>query len=407
MRLFYTFGIIVYGLIIRLASLFNPKAKRWVKGRKNWEKNLPDTDQKIVWFHCASLGEFDQGLPLMNLIKKEDPSCYLLVTFFSPSGMDHYHKRIHPADHVMYLPSDTIGNAKLYIDKIKPSALFLIKYEFWSNYIIEASEANVKIYSVSTLLREDHRYFKWYGGFFRDTLKLVDHFFVQNEETAELLEKLGIKQYTVTGDTRFDRVIENSLQVKGNPQLEAFLKGQKAIIVGSSWPQDESILYPFLSGHPDEKFIIAPHDIHEKHVAQIMENLGKSACRYTEWSEQFTGNIIVLNTIGQLANAYSYGKIAYVGGGFSGKLHNILEPAVFGLPVLFGPHFSRFPEANLFIKEGIGFSVSTPDELENTIHSIDHSIVEISAKTVKVVNDNKGAAERIMGSLELELEFRI
>jgi 3-deoxy-D-manno-octulosonic-acid transferase len=403
MRLLYTFGIVVYSLIIRLASLFNPKAKKWIKGRENWENNLPKTQKRIIWFHCASLGEFDQGLPLMNMLRQQYPDFFILVTFFSPSGMDHYHKRIHPADHVMYLPSDTIGNAKRFISKLNPTALFLIKYEFWSNYIIEASEAKVKIYSISTLLREDHRYFKWYGGFFRDTLKLIDHFFVQNEESARLLEKLGIKQYSVTGDTRFDRVIENSLQVKGNPQLEAFLNGQKAIIVGSSWPQDENILYPFLTGHPEEKFIIAPHDIREKHVSQIMENLGKSACRYTEWSEQFTGNIIVLNTIGQLANAYSYGKIAYVGGGFSGKLHNILEPAVFGLPVLFGPHFSRFPEAKLFIEEGIGFSVSTPEELENMIHSIDHSIVEISAKTAKVVNDNKGAAERVMG----RLEFRI
>jgi 3-deoxy-D-manno-octulosonic-acid transferase len=250
-------------------------------------------------------------------------------------------------------------------------------------------------------LREDQRFFKWYGTIFRDTLKAVRHFFVQNTESAQLLDKLGISSYTVVGDTRFDRVIENSKHVKPNPLLEHFLKGQQALIIGSSWPEDEAILYPFLKAHPEEKIIIAPHDIREKHINQIEQELGNMACRYTELAGDFKGNIVILNTIGQLANAYSYGKIAYVGGGFSGKLHNILEPAVFGLPVLFGPRHDRFPEAALFIREGIGFSAANAEDFENKLHSADHELNELKARTLKVIREQQGATERIVQHLFL------
>ncbi len=402
MRFLYTIGVLLYAFAVRLASLTNPKAKRWIQGRKNWKSTLPGVSKNVIWFHCASLGEFDQGLPVMNLIREKDPTAYILVTFFSPSGMDHFHKRKHPADHVMYLPIDTISNARYFLDHFQPKAAYFIKYEFWCNYIFEAAEKDIPVYSICTLLREDQYFFKWYGTIFRETLKVIRHFFVQNEETGQLLEKLGITFYTVVGDTRFDRVIENSKNVKPNPQLEQFLQGKQAIIIGSSWPEDETILYPFLKNHPDEKIIIAPHDIREKHVQQIEKELGSIACRYTSLNESFTGNIVILNTIGQLANAYSYGKIAYIGGGFSGNLHNILEPAVFGLPVLFGPYFGKFPEAGLFIREGIGFPISTPEEFENKLHSIDHDLNELKAKTVKLISEQKGAAEKIVFSIENE-----
>jgi 3-deoxy-D-manno-octulosonic-acid transferase len=400
MGVLYTFGIYLYFAAVNIASLFNPKAKSWVNGRKNWKQNLPNTNRKVVWFHCASLGEFDQGLPLMNKIKAADPSVYLLVTFFSPSGMEHYHKRLHQVDHAMYLPIDTKSNALHFIKHFKPSACFLIKYEFWCNLLIAADKLRMPLFSVSTLLREDHRFFKWYGSYFRKALRSVNFFFVQNKETAELLAKINIDRFSITGDTRFDRILENKEQVHSNTIIEAFLKGSKAIIIGSPWPQDEHIVIPFIQQHPDEKFILAPHDISESHVTLIETALNNTVCRYTKYDANYSGNVLLLDTIGHLASAYSYGKIAYVGGGFSGKLHNILEPAVFGLPVIFGPNFKRFPEAQLFIKEQIGFSVSTTEELENTIHSLDHHLERFEARTHKVVEENKGAADKIISFIQ-------
>lgn len=397
MQFLYTIGIQLYAFAVFLASFFNPKAKDWISGRKNWKGSLPRTDKKVVWFHCASLGEFDQGLPLMNKIKQHDPNIFLLVTFFSPSGMQHYHKREHRVDHAMYLPIDTKSNANYFIKHFHPSACFLIKYEFWCNLLIEADNQRVPVFSVSTLLRDKQRFFKWYGSYFRKALDSVNYFFVQNNETAELLRKIKIERILVTGDTRFDRVIENKILAKNNKVLESFLSGSKAIIIGSSWTEDEELVRSFILNHKEEKFILAPHDISNSHIQQLQNQFQGISCLYTEYADSFSGNLIILNTIGHLASAYSYGKIAYVGGGFSGKLHNILEPAVFGLPVIFGPKFNRFPEANLFIQEQIGFSVSTGEQLENTIHSLDHHIERFEARTHKVVEENKGASDKILG----------
>lgn len=400
MRFIYTFGIYLYTLAVFFASFFNPKAKAWINGRKNWKKNLPKTTKKVVWFHCASLGEFDQGLPLMNRIKQSDPSIFILVTFFSPSGMEHYHKRTHCVDHAMYLPIDTMRNASFLINHFKPASCFIVKYEFWCNLLIAADELRMPVFSISTMLHEKQRFFKWYGGYFRKALRSVNFFFVQNTESAELLKSINIQRFIVTGDTRFDRVIENKAQVKSNPVIEGFLGKSKAIIIGSSWPQDEQIAIPFIKLHPNEKFIIAPHDISDQHIKSLEEQLGSVACRYTEYEEGFDGHVLILNTIGHLASAYSYGKSAYVGGGFSGRLHNILEPVVFGLPVVIGPNFNRFPEAKLFIQEKICFSVSTSEELENTMHSLDHQIERFEARTHKVVKENKGAAEKIFSYIQ-------
>jgi 3-deoxy-D-manno-octulosonic-acid transferase len=400
MQYLYTFGIYLYSFTVFIASFFNPKAKAWVSGRKNWKKDLPKTTGKVIWFHCASLGEFDQGLPLMNQIKQEDPSVFLLVTFFSPSGMEHYHKRKHQVDHAMYLPIDTKTNASFFIQYFNPSACFLIKYEFWCNLLVVADELRMPVFSVSTLLREKQRFFKWYGSYFRRALRSVNYFFVQNKETAELLNQTGIYRYLVTGDTRFDRVIENKEQVKSNETLEAFLRGSKAIIMGSSWPEDEKILVPFIQQHPEEKFILAPHDISAPHVNSLVHQLSGKAIRFTNYDGESAGNVIILDTIGHLASAYKYGKIAYVGGGFSGNLHNILEPAVFGLPVIFGPNYKRFPEAKLFLEAQIGFSVTTSEQLENTIHSLDHHIERFEARTHKIVEENKGASLKILNFIK-------
>jgi 3-deoxy-D-manno-octulosonic-acid transferase len=400
MHFLYNSGIRLYELAIRTAALFNPKAKNWIDGRKDYFEHLPQipTDQKVIWFHCASLGEFDMALPVMNLIKERHPSIFLLVTFFSPSGMEHYNKRKHQVDLAVYLPSDKPSNAEKFIKHFHPDKVFFVKYEFWSNYIFEAKKQNVQVFSLCSIFREDHRFFKWYGGFFRKTLKEVNFFYTQNETSTLLLADIGITNFMTSGDTRFDRVIENKKSLESNPRIEAFLKNEKAFIIGSSWPEDETIVLPYILQNPNKKFIIAPHNIDEAYVNAIETKLLNLTERFTE--NNGGKNLLILNTIGHLASAYSYGEIAYVGGGFSGNLHNILEPAVFGLPVLFGPKFKRFPEASQFIHLGIGFSVKTSEEFTFTLNEIYKNLPAISEKTSNTVTKNTGASVKILDHLE-------
>ena len=400
MHILYNFGIKLYEAALHIAANFNPKAKAWVKGRKDYFKHLPMVpDKKVFWFHCASLGEFDMALPVINSLKEKYPSTFILVSFFSPSGMEHYHKRIHSVDLAVYLPSDSPANAKKFIAHFKPEKVFFVKYEFWSNYIFEAKKEHVQVFSLCAIFRDDHRFFKWYGGFFRDTLRQIDFFYTQNERSSLLLADIGINNFATTGDTRFDRVIENKKQLVPNDKIELFLKGGRAIILGSTWPKDEEILIPFILKNPNQKFILAPHTIDEAHIVSIEQQLTGKTQRYSD--ESFSDSqVLILNTIGNLSNAYSYGKIAYIGGGFSGSLHNILEPAVFGLPVIFGPKFKRFPEASMFIHAGIGFTVTNSSEFDNIIKKIEQNIAELSDKTAAIVIKNTGASVKIISHLE-------
>jgi 3-deoxy-D-manno-octulosonic-acid transferase len=399
MHFLYNRGIKLYELALRAAARFNPKAKAWVDGRKEYFENLPRvTAENVIWFHCASLGEFDMALPVMNLLKQRHPDVYILVSFFSPSGMEHYHKRKHKVDLAVYLPSDTPENAKRFIAHFHPDKVFFVKYEFWANYIFEAKEQNVQVFSLCSIFRDDHRFFKWYGGFFRETLKQIDFFYTQNEVSTLLLADIGITNFMTTGDTRFDRVIENKGQLEANQRIEEFLQGEKAMIIGSSWPEDEEIIIPYILKSKTEKFIVAPHNVDEEHVRSIEEKLKGRTSRYTE--KNSPSQVLILNTIGHLASAYSYGEIAYVGGGFSGNLHNILEPAVFGLPVVFGPKFKRFPEASHFIHQGIGFSVRTTEDFERTIKSIRADLPELSKKTSEAVMKSRGASQKVIDHVE-------
>lgn len=400
MNLIYSLGIRIYGGILWVAQFFNPKAKSWVAGRKNFWARLPEIqNEDVYWFHCASLGEFDQGLPLINLMKENNPSIYILVTFFSPSGFENYHKRKNSADFVCYLPLDTKSNARKFIQHFKPQKVFFIKYEFWSNYIFEAKKSNAKIYSISALFRPDHRFFKWYGKQFRETLRKIDFFFVQNQSSLELLQHVGIRQAILTGDTRFDRVIENKANVQTDSTIEAFIQNQKAFVIGSSWPEDEELLINLVSicGFP---VIIAPHDISENHLLQIEKKFENETIRYSNWTVNVDKKILLIDSIGKLANAYSYGEIAYVGGGFSGSLHNILEPAVFGLPVIFGPKHKRFPEAQTFIDTGIGFSVANEEALQTAFNYIKQNQENLKIKTTNLVLSSKGATQKIIDFLQ-------
>lgn len=396
MKLLYVAGIRFYAFILRIASLFHPKAKDWVDGRKQLWNSLPNVSEKeVFWFHCASLGEFDQGLPVMNLLRKQQPNAFILVTFFSPSGYNHYHKRTNPVDFACYIPLDTAKNAKRFVTHFKPKTAFFIKYEFWTNHILELKKNNSQVYSVSTSLRASQHYFKGYGGFFRKTLEQFDYFFAQNQTTVDLLNSIDIKNVMLTGDTRFDRVIENKQHLTENPLIHRFVGTSKSVfIAGSTWQKDEELLLELIHSNRFEKYIIAPHNVDTAHIEGLLKIIQQSVSRYSLGEVEST--ILVIDTIGQLASAYSYASIAYVGGGFSGNLHNILEPAVFGLPVVFGPKFSRYPEAQSFIDEGIGFSVSTKDELNSKLDYLIENRDQLAQKSIRFVEKNKGASQKIM-----------
>jgi 3-deoxy-D-manno-octulosonic-acid transferase len=379
MLFLYNTLLTIFLPILKLISVFNPKLRLGLEGRKKWKSAIDKIpkDKPLIWFHCASLGEFDQGLPLMNLIKAKDPSFQIVVTFFSPSGYLHYQKRKNPVDFAFYLPFDTQSNAKEFLSLLKPKMGFFVKYEFWPNFLNEAKNQRIPIFSVATILRSNQIYFKWYGGLFRNALKNVSFFFAQNNDTSNLLIRLGIHNYEIIGDTRFDRVLENKKlfeQTKNNLDFDVFgifLSNQKALIFGSSWSPEEQILFSFLAENNSQKVILAPHNVSESNIESLQQKLGTNAVRFTLFENDFSNQqVLILDTIGHLSTAYSFGKVAFVGGGFSGSLHNILEPAVFGLPVFFGPKHQKFPEANEFINQGIGFEVESYQEFKIKLNEV-------------------------------------
>lgn len=378
MSLFYTFLIRCYGVLLHVASWFHPKAKAWVLGRQQWEMKLRaqiPVDRKVLWFHCASLGEFDQGLPLMKSMKEEDSSLFLFVSFFSPSGMEHYQKREPIVDAACYLPLDTRHNARTFVHIVQPVKAVFVKYEFWPNFLRALSEKEIETIAVSAIFRPKQIYFRWYGGFFRRALKHVQHFYVQNAESGHLLSSIGIDQHSISGDLRYKRVLqakELAMQTS-NELLSAFTQGQPTLILGSSWPKEEGILQEVLPKLGTIKVIIAPHDVSEKHIAAIQAAF-PNALRYTHLDASCDAakltetQILIIDSIGQLSAAYRYGTIAFIGGGFTGNLHNILEPAVYGLPLLFGPKHAKFPEAELFLQKGFALEVNNAKDFSEAFH---------------------------------------
>ena len=380
-----------------------------VMGRKNWKSKVEGIpkNKKVIWFHCASLGEFDQGLPVMNSLKLKNPELFLFVTFFSPSGMLHYHKRRHVVDLAMYLPYDTPRNVDFFIKKVNPTLVFFVKYEFWQNYIRELSMKNIKLVSLATLLRPNQYFFKWYGGFFREGLKKISYYFTQNEETKNLLNSIGIHEIAVVGDTRYDRVSENKelfLETLGagtskhTAIFESFLAQEKALIFGSSWEKELAILIDLLKDNWKGKIIIAPHDVSESNVRKIQLLLKEKAIKYTDFKNYKEEQVLILDTIGQLSTAFYYGNIACIGGGFSGNLHNILEPAVFGLPVLFGPKHSKFPEADQFTEVGIGFEFHDFASFKIQLSYCLENNEALNKKTLAFMEERKGVCNKILSN---------
>ena len=398
MGFLYQIGVHLFILLMRTASLFNQKIKNGIQGRKNWRNSLDDIpkDANVIWFHCASLGEFDQGLPVMSALKKNTPNAFILLTFFSPSGIDHYQKREHPVDLAIYLPFDTKSNARTFLKKAKPSLALFVKYEFWPNFISECKRAKVKTVSISTLLRSSQVYFKWYGGFFANVLKSIDHFFVQNAQTKELLDSIGVKQIEISGDTRYDKVIQHkNSSTSTDPILSQFTAEGPILIAGSSWEEEEKIVKKFLESNTNTKVIIAPHNVNSSNIERIQSLLDQPSVRYTQYQEYKGNRVLIIDTIGHLTSAYQYAHYALIGGGFSGNLHNILEPAVYGLPVFFGPVFHKFPEAQSFIDGGIGSVVENAEQLSQKINALGDQ-QELKQKIEAFISAQSGATNKIV-----------
>lgn len=357
----YTFGINVFSFVVRVVSPFNEKARLLRAGRKSIRENLDGLkDGPVVWIHCASLGEFEQGRPIIEAVKKEYPGRKILLTFFSPSGYE-VRRNYDQADAVSYMPSDTPRNARWFIGLTNPELAIFIKYEFWPNFFKELNRSKIPVYSASAIFRKDQLFFKWYGSWFRKILSCVRKFYVQDQESGRLLKSIGIEAFEVVGDTRFDRVTSIVKSATGVPVAASFVKDAEFVIVaGSTWPADEDILIRYLNQAPQGvKMIIAPHEVHEAHIQQIESKLSVASFRYTQSHEtgEYAHRVMIVDTIGLLSAIYRYGHIAFIGGGFGKGIHNTLEAATYGIPVLFGPRYHKFKEAKDLIACGGGFSI--------------------------------------------------
>jgi 3-deoxy-D-manno-octulosonic-acid transferase len=405
MRIVYTFSIKLYSLLIWIVSAFNPKAAKWVNGRKDVFSKMAEknqSDQKWIWFHAASLGEFEQGRPLIEAIKERWPHYKILLTFFSPSGYE-VRKNYAFADCISYLPEDTPSNAKKLANLFDLKAVFFIKYEFWFNYLNEAKNRKIPLFFVSAKFRPSQYFFSFYGAWFRTQLRAVNHFFVQDETSLKLLKSIRIDKSTIVGDTRFDRVMKLAQQAGKFPVVEHFKKDKPLIVIGSSWPSDEKLLFPVFEKLPEEyKIIVAPHDISTKHIEDIEKKLGNKAVLFTDYNYKNNYKILIINNIGILSQLYQYADFAYVGGGFGSAIHNIQEAVTFGCPVIIGPKHENFTEAVQLIKLGGVFEVNDAKTMENTfLKLINNEALRQNASSIctTYVKEQTGATDLIIDAL--------
>ncbi len=409
----YNFGIYLYAFIVRIISPFHKKARKMIAGHKQTYKILKqkvDPNAKYIWFHAASLGEFEQGRPIIEEIKRKHPEYKILLTFFSPSGYE-IRKDYPLADIVCYLPFDKKRNVKKFLKLIQPSIVIFIKYEFWYNFVNQLYNRSIPIYMVSAIFRPSQVFFKWYGGDMRKLLKKYTSICVQDDRSAELLKGIDVDSVTVCGDTRFDRVIDISRQAKSLPIVESFAKkamseGEKIFVAGSSWPKDEDLIIPFFNITTDLKMIIAPHEINEAHLKYIESNLQRPYIRYSKAIPEMMADYdcLIIDCIGILSSVYRYGQVAYVGGGFGVGIHNVLEAAVYNVPVIFGPNFKKFREAQQLIEQGGGYSVSNLEAFRGLMDEFLQYQETLSAAGKHAgdyVLSNSGVVDRVMNVLKL------
>ena len=403
MGFLYQLGINLAAFFLPVSRFFSPKMKLFIDGRKQsfvvLEKQI-DKNQNYIWFHVASLGEYEQGLPVMEEIKAKYPEYKLLLTFFSPSGFE-IRKNNKIADVTIYLPLDTKRNVKRFLDLVQPKMVFFIKYEFWPNYLFELKNRNIPTYLISGIFRKNQLFFKWYGGFYRKALLSFDHFFVQNQASAQLLQSINFNNSTVNGDTRFDRVAQIVERAKPLDFIETFKNNTTTIVIGSSWINDEAIYLPYLNNSKNIKFIIAPHNIKEEEITRLIAKIDKKTVRYTNYKTEDLKNtdVFIIDTIGILTQIYAYADIAYVGGGFKTGLHNILEPATYGTPVVIGPNYSKFQEAKDLVALGSCLVVNNKEELSATFKRLisdDNYRKELGTKNQEFILKNKNATKIVM-----------
>ncbi|MBN2917758.1 MAG: 3-deoxy-D-manno-octulosonic acid transferase [Prevotella sp.] len=418
------YNIVIYFVLwgIAIASLFNEKVRKMWRGEREAFKILKqkvDPNAKYIWFHAASLGEFEQGRPLMERIRKDYPQYKILLTFYSPSGYE-VRKNYEGADIICYMPVDTRLNAIRFLRLVRPVMAFFIKYEFWSNFLHILKHRNIPTYSVSSIFREDQVFFKWYGRNYAGVLKCFTRFFVQNEESKRLLEGIGIKDVDVVGDTRFDRVLQIKEAAKQLPVCEAFRTGVassqsadvphtdfKVFVAGSSWPPDENIFIPFFNEHKDWRLLIAPHVIAEEHLKLILSLIkDKKVVRYTQTTpeEAAEADVLIIDCFGLLSSMYNYGDVAYIGGGFGVGIHNTLEAAVWNMPVIFGPNNKKFQEAQGLLKSGGGFEINTYEDFSGLMNSLMNDeafLKQAGDKAGSFVAHLAGATDKVLASVKL------
>lgn len=418
------YNVVIYFVLwgIAIASLFNEKVRKMWRGEREAFKILKqkvDPNAKYIWFHAASLGEFEQGRPLMERIRKDYPQYKILLTFYSPSGYE-VRKNYEGADIICYMPVDTRLNAIRFLRLVRPVMAFFIKYEFWSNFLHILKHRNIPTYSVSSIFREDQVFFKWYGRNYAGVLKCFTRFFVQNEESKRLLEGIGITAVDVVGDTRFDRVLQIKEAAKQLPICEAFRTGVassqsadvphhdfKVFVAGSSWPPDENIFIPFFNEHKDWRLLIAPHVIAEEHLKLILSLIkGKKVVRYTQTTpeEAVEADVLIIDCFGLLSSMYNYGDVAYIGGGFGVGIHNTLEAAVWNMPVIFGPNNKKFQEAQGLLKSGGGFEINTYEDFSGLMGPLMNDetfLKQAGDKAGAFVAHLAGATDKVLASVKL------
>jgi len=406
MKVLYNLFLLLYPLGARILSVKNDKARKWLQGRRNTFDQLRSISQekKIIWVHCSSLGEFEQGKPLIEKLRHEFVDVKIVLTFFSPSGYE-VQKNYTGADHIFYLPLDSQQNAIKFFDIVNPALAVFIKYEFWYYFLAEAKKRNIPLILASGIFRSSQPFFNWYGDFHRRMLQSISYFFVQDDNSATLLKNIGISNVAVTGDTRFDRVLEIEKQFQPIPLIEQFCGSSTVIVAGSTWTEDDEELDHFANANPNIRFIIAPHDISKARIDECLE-LYKNAIRFSEFQQTSiqhpasNHNVLVIDNIGLLSKLYHYATICYVGGGFGGDgVHNVLEAAVYGRPVVFGPVYEKYIEAVELVERGGAFSVKNAIELEKQLTFLlanDQRYTQASIASKAFVHENAGATEKII-----------
>ncbi|MCQ2250471.1 MAG: 3-deoxy-D-manno-octulosonic acid transferase [Bacteroidales bacterium] len=403
---FYTLGIRAYNAVAKMISPFNEKAKDYTQGRKNLFENLAkgvNPNDKNVWFHVSSLGEFEQARPVMEKMRTLYPDHKIILTFFSPSGYNVRHN-YNGADYVCYMPADTPANARKFLDIVNPKVIFFVKYDFWYNFLSEVHRRAIPLYIFSTIFRKEQVFFKWYGKKYKEVLSFFTHFFVQDENSVKLLAENGITNVTIAGDTRFDRVCQITQNAKNIPLVDKFVGDSRVIVAGSSWPPDEKLIFEAidrLKSKHNIKLIIAPHEIHEGHLSAIEKMLNVKNVRFSKASEDTVAenDVLIIDNFGMLSSLYKYAEIAYVGGGFGVGIHNILEAVSYSIPVAFGTNYKKFKEAVDLVSLGSACTIRDAEELYSVFdrYLSDSALLERAGKiSLEYVQKNLGAADTIL-----------